>query len=113
MLVEELQGPRIHWPGQLPYYIKDVTKAKVICAESNKIYADRIDENVPIFTDTITIDPGAFAMPAALKEDAPEGVSQRFLLLLSWRVIPITGVRALIHLHQHRLKKHQKAASQG
>ena len=33
-----------------------------------------MDENVPIFSDTITIVPGAFALPAALEEDAPEGV---------------------------------------
>ena len=71
LLVEGLQRPRIHWPGELPYYIKDLTKAKVICPESNRIYADRIDENVPIFSDTIFFDGVAKALPAAPAEEEP------------------------------------------
>jgi hypothetical protein len=64
-LVDTLQRPRIHWPGSLPFYIKDASKAKLVCPEWNKIYADRVDENVPIFSDTITLGDSVNALPAA------------------------------------------------
>ena len=70
LLVEELQRPRIHWPGQLPYYIRDVTKAKITCAESNKIYADRMEENAPIFIDKVKLHTVSGAMPAAVERES-------------------------------------------
>ena len=33
LLVENLQRPRVHWPGSLPFYIKDASKAQLICPE--------------------------------------------------------------------------------
>ena len=74
LLVEDLQRPRIHWPGELPYYIRDMSKAKVICEESNKIYADRVDENVPVFVDEITISPSTAALPFAAAGVDAEGL---------------------------------------
>ena len=70
LLVETLQRPRVHWPGSLPFYIKDASKATLTCPEWNKIYADRVDENVPIFSDTITIGATAAALPASAEEEA-------------------------------------------
>ena len=55
---------------------RDLSKAKVICDESNKIYADRVEDNVPVFKDVITLTPGAFAAPAAAAAEPEAGEAQ-------------------------------------
>ena len=76
LLVESLQRPRIHWPGQLPYYIRDISQAQVVCTEDNKIYADRVEENVPIFKDIITLTPDVAAATAAAAAEPEPGEAQ-------------------------------------
>ena len=53
LIVEELDRPRIHWPGDAPYYVRDKKLGQVVCPEWNRIYPVRVEENVPIFSDEV------------------------------------------------------------
>ena len=54
------------FPGQLPFYIKDCSKISLCCAEDNKIFANRVSENVPFFSMNFDFIPG---MPAKAVAD--------------------------------------------
>ena len=69
-----------------------------------------MDENVPIFVDTITIDPGAFALPAALEEVAPEGVPPEQEDVPAVPPMMIKRLRVFPLLQRHILKKDPRAA---
>eukprot|EP00973_Karenia_brevis_P009846 1331614-Karenia_brevis.AAC.1 len=45
--------PRIWIPGLKPFYVTDRTKLKVFCPEKYRRYANRVEDNIPIFTETI------------------------------------------------------------
>ena len=60
--VEQHRRPFIWFPGQLPYLIKADRAKDVVhhVPESAKIYASRVDENVPILSESVCV-----AMPAS------------------------------------------------
>ena len=45
-------------PGESPFYIKDCSKIRFNCDDSNKIKADRVVENVPFFSRKVEVIPG-------------------------------------------------------
>ena len=67
--VEQHRRPFIWVPGQLPYLVKADRARDLIlhCPESAKIYASRVDENVPILSEQVTVAShvGTTAMPAS------------------------------------------------
>ena len=55
----ESDGKAFVWlPGQLPYFAKNASDIKVVCSEENKLYAHRVEENVPIFRSTVQYSQG-------------------------------------------------------
>ena len=60
--MNEHQRPFIRFPNQLPYLVKADRVQDIVhhVPESAKIYADRVQENVPIISESVTI-----AMPAS------------------------------------------------
>ena len=50
-------------PGTLPYIITDASHVRVACPAKFRIYADRIEENIPIFKDTVRL--GAYSKVTA------------------------------------------------
>ena len=60
--MNEHQRPFIWFPNQLPYLVKADRVQDIVhhVPESAKIYADRVQENVPIISESVTI-----AMPAS------------------------------------------------
>ena len=56
----------VWFPGQLPFYIKDCSKISLCCGEDNKIFANRVSENVPFFSINFDFIPG---MPAKAVAD--------------------------------------------
>ena len=50
-------------PDQLPFYVKDPSKCKIVSPEDNKIYASRVSENVPFFRSNFSFIPGLPAVP--------------------------------------------------
>ena len=75
IIVEDLDRPRIHWPGDAPYYVRDKAHCQVICPEWNRIYPVRVEENVPIFADEVVYaNPDiVHALPAPPEEEQPPG----------------------------------------
>jgi len=75
MIVEDLDRPRIHWPGDAPYYVRDKAHCQVVCPEWNRIYPVKVEENVPIFADEVVYtNPGpVHALPAPPVDEAPGG----------------------------------------
>ena len=62
----ESDGKAFIWlPGQLPYFAKNASDIKVVCSEENKLYAHRIEENVPIFRSTVQFTQGMAAHVAS------------------------------------------------
>ena len=57
--------PLIWITGQKPFHVNDQSKLKIICPLKNRQYADRVEENVPIFKEDITIGE-ACPCPAAM-----------------------------------------------
>ena len=55
MITEENAKPYIHVNGSLPWYCTDASKLRVICPLKYRQYADRIEENVPIFRETVRL----------------------------------------------------------
>ena len=54
------EGNAYVWlPHQLPWFCTDVSQLKISCPEDCKIYASRVSENVPYFSDEIRFIPGA------------------------------------------------------
>ena len=54
VLVVQGGKPFIWMPNELPYFVNDVKDVKIRC-KGLKIYADRVEENVPVFKETIQI----------------------------------------------------------
>ena len=42
-------------PGMKPFFVADPDELVLHCPESNRIYADRVDQNVPIFKSEFTL----------------------------------------------------------
>ena len=74
LIVEDLDRPRIHWPGEFPYYVRDKTQCQVVCPEWNRNYPITVAENVLIFADEVVYaNPEKIsALPAPPAADAPE-----------------------------------------
>ena len=74
LMVEQLDRPRIHWPSDAPYYVRDKAHCQVICPEWNRMYPVKVEENVPIFADEVVYaNPEMVsALPAPPVADAPE-----------------------------------------
>ena len=55
--MNEHQRPFIWFPNQLPYLVKADRVQDIVhhVPESAKIYADRVQENVPIISESVTI----------------------------------------------------------
>eukprot|EP00973_Karenia_brevis_P009228 1251546-Karenia_brevis.AAC.1 len=41
--------------GLKPFYVTDNSKLKVICPEKYRRYATRVEDNIPIFTETLQV----------------------------------------------------------
>ena len=54
-IVEQRQSPFLWIPGQLPFHVTDASKLKVICPLRYRVYADRVEERVPIFKEKVTL----------------------------------------------------------
>jgi hypothetical protein len=76
--VNGLNRPYIWLPNHKPFYVLDPTKLKIECDESNKLYADRVQENVPYFKETVTLTPGLVSTlsPEELNQAAEEEILQ-------------------------------------
>ena len=71
--VNEHKKPWVWFPDQLPFFIKAdrVQDVTFFCPESAKIYADRVDQNVPIMSERVTC--GALpSMPSSSAKAPPE-----------------------------------------
>ena len=64
-IVEEHRRPFLWIPGQLPFFVTDPSRLSIQCATKFRLYADRLDSNVPIFKDTLTIGPSSTQKAAA------------------------------------------------
>ena len=58
-LVNEQQHPFVWLPGQLPFHVTNPKHLKVSCPQRYRNYADRVEGQVPIWKETITIQPTA------------------------------------------------------
>jgi len=59
------QGRSFVWPtGQLPYFANDNSKFKHYCPLKNRITASRVENNVPMFTEMVTLSHPASAQAA-------------------------------------------------
>ena len=47
--VEEQLRPFVWIPGQKPFHVTDMAKLKILCPLRYRIYADRVEANVPNF----------------------------------------------------------------
>ena len=54
-IVNENSMPFIWIPGELPYHVSDKSKVRVLCKERHKLRAHRVQDNVPIFRETMRI----------------------------------------------------------
>ena len=54
-VVNQQRRPHVWLPGSLPFYVTDPSRLKVICPLRYRLYADRIEENVPIFRETVRL----------------------------------------------------------
>jgi len=45
--------PYIWIPGSLPFHVTDLSKLKIICPLKFRLYANRVEENVPIFREKV------------------------------------------------------------
>lgn len=61
-------------PGQLPFYVKDCSKFKYSCDESNLVRANRVEENVPFFSRMFDLIPGMPGEVEEIEEDADDFV---------------------------------------
>ncbi|CAE7029195.1 GIP [Symbiodinium natans] len=68
--VNEHKRPWIWFPDQLPFFVKAdrVQDVTFFCPESAKIYADRIEENVPVLRESVSCS----ALPACGRAVKPE-----------------------------------------
>ena len=66
--------PYIHIPGEMPFYVKDRSKLKVICDEGNKWRAAVLNHFVPEFDETVTLTKGMPASSSELKLGPKEPV---------------------------------------
>ena len=55
--VEELDRPFIWQPGQKPYHVMDASRLKVSGPLRYRLYADRVENNVPISKEKFTMHP--------------------------------------------------------
>ena len=71
--VNEHKRPWIWFPDQLPFFVKAdrVQDLTFFCPESAKIYADRIQENVPILREPVT----CCTLPAFRSPEQPEAAT--------------------------------------
>ena len=51
-------------PGALPFLVNNTNRLSVKCPLKNRLYADRIEDNVPIFSDSLAFGPKAQAEAA-------------------------------------------------
>ena len=72
--VNGLNRPYIWLPGHLPFYVLDLSKLTIKCDEDNKLYAHRVQENVPYFKETVTFTHGLVSTlsPEELNQPAEE-----------------------------------------
>ena len=57
--VNEQTMPFVWLPNKLPFYVTSSDKLKVICDESDKIRAHRVEHNAPYFKEKVRLVPGA------------------------------------------------------
>lgn len=64
-IVNEQCHPLVWEPGKLPYHVTDPEHLKVICSEKYRMYATRVENNVPTWEESIQVGtyPGAEAAP--------------------------------------------------
>ncbi|CAE6955300.1 GIP [Symbiodinium natans] len=66
-------GKAFIWlPGSLPFFVHDVSKLRIDCAEEARFYATRIDEHVPIFTSKVQFVHGVAASADSLEGSGEE-----------------------------------------
>ena len=53
--------PHIWITNELPYHVTDRSKLQVICPLKYRIYADRVDDHVPIFKENVRFSAGTRA----------------------------------------------------
>ena len=53
MIVNTRRMPYIWQPGCLPWHCTDISKLKIFCPEKFRFYADRVEDNVPIFKELV------------------------------------------------------------
>ena len=70
-IVEQNQRPFVWLPGCLPYFASSAESIQVSCDESERTYAHRIEENVPIFKERIQVVPGLAASASSVPAPAP------------------------------------------
>ena len=63
-------------PNSLPYFVRDPSKCDITCDESNKFYASRVSQHVPLFKNPFTVSPG---VPAAVDPGDIEVVTPPYL----------------------------------
>ena len=61
-VINKQQRPLIWMPGQLPYHVTDPTKVKVMCPLRFRNYANRLEDNVPIWRESLTLHPSTKAV---------------------------------------------------
>ena len=82
-IVDTLRRPFIWIPGQLPFHVTDLRQLKLKCPLKYRHYADRVEQNVPIFktkmrigdAHTAAASPNFLQTPAMPAASSGEGVS--------------------------------------
>ena len=69
-VVEEAGMPFIWLPGGLPYFAASADAIQIACDEAERVYASRVEQNVPIFKERVQIVPG---LPASAGSSSPAG----------------------------------------
>eukprot|EP00973_Karenia_brevis_P008175 1106547-Karenia_brevis.AAC.1 len=54
-IVEQNKMPFIRVHGMFPFHVTDPTKLRVYCPEKYRMYAKRDEDNVPIFSEMVTV----------------------------------------------------------
>ena len=56
-VVETKRRPHVWIPGQLPFYVSDESKLKIICPMRYRLYADKVEHYVPYRTEEVEFVP--------------------------------------------------------
>ena len=74
-VVEKHRRPFVWIPGQLPFFVSDVSRLQLSCPLKYRVLADRVESNVPVFKDRVVIGPAQLQQAAANIPFVPAGAS--------------------------------------